>query len=122
VDALPGVVPENSGKGAAATAEDEQRAPTKPDVAEITDLRKIMSELKLEHKLPVAAKWCHDKGAQSVHELLIDDYAEQLAKELQLREIPAKRFIRAIKFHSTDFSCQSEKSTLTVSLFEGQAL
>ena len=36
-------------------------------------------------------------GAESVDDLKDEDYAERLAKQLELKEIKAKRLVKAIK-------------------------
>ena len=68
-----------------------------PSEEEIEGLRAVMSPLKLQAMVPAATTWCRAKGADSVTDLVEDGYAEQLAKELGLPEIKAKKLIDAIK-------------------------
>ena len=45
----------------------------------------------------MGAEWCESMGAESVDDLKQEDYAEQLANELGLKPIPAKKLVRTIK-------------------------
>eukprot|EP00802_Teleaulax_amphioxeia_P003505 Tamp_03508.p1 GENE.Tamp_03508~~Tamp_03508.p1 ORF type:complete len:475 (-),score=55.85 Tamp_03508:902-2326(-) len=63
----------------------------------IEGLKTLMLSLKLEEKLPAATKWCRDNGAESVEDLMEEDYADQLTKALQLPQIKSTRLIKSIK-------------------------
>ena len=56
-----------------------------------------LSSLKLEENLPAATKWCRDEGVESVKDLMEEDYADRLAKALQLKQIESSKLITAIK-------------------------
>lgn len=56
-----------------------------------------LSSLKLEENLPAATKWCRDEGVESVKDLMEEDYADRLAKALQLSQIESSKLITAIK-------------------------
>ena len=66
-------------------------------MAAISGLDTLMSSLGLEDKAHAAAKWCQVHGAESVQDLIEEDYAEQLVKELDLPQIKAKKLVTAIK-------------------------
>ena len=87
----------------AATSSVEQ-ATSAPSLPTIEGLEKLLSSVNLEEKLPDATKWCRDEGAERVEDLMEEDYAEQLAKALQLPQIKSTRLIKAIK------SCKSSQA------------
>ena len=86
----------NSVNEGAATSSVEQ-ATSGSSLSTIEGLETLLSSLKLEEKLPAATKWCQDEGAESVEDLMEEDYADQLAKALQLPQIKSTRLIKAIK-------------------------
>ena len=60
-------------------------------------LGELLGSLGLEDKLAAADAWCVAQGAESVGDLNDEDYPEQLAKELALPPIKAKKLVKAIK-------------------------
>ena len=66
-------------------------------IADVTGLAELLSSLGLQEKLAAAAEWCDSMGAESVDDLQDEDYAERLAKQLELKEIKAKRLVKAIQ-------------------------
>ena len=63
----------------------------------VTGLAELLSSLGLQEKLAAAAEWCDSMGAESVDDLKDEDYAERLATQLELKEIKAKKLVKAIK-------------------------
>ena len=63
----------------------------------VTGLAELLSSLGLQEKLAAAAEWCDSMGAESVDDLQDEDYAERLATQLELKEIKAKKLVKAIK-------------------------
>ena len=65
--------------------------------SDVTGLASLLASLKLDDKLTAATKWCMEKGADDVADLKDEAYAEELAKELGLPEIKAKKLAKAIQ-------------------------
>ena len=63
----------------------------------VQGLAELLASLKLTEHLAAADAWCVDLGAEDVSDLKEDTYAEQLAEALQLKKIPAKRLVAAIR-------------------------
>ena len=63
----------------------------------VNGLTSLFTSLKLEDKLGAATKLCKEKGADDVADLKDEAYAEELAKELGLPEIKAKKLAKAIQ-------------------------
>ena len=63
----------------------------------VQGLVELLASLKLTEHLAAADAWCVELGAESVADLKEDTYAEQLAEVLQLKKIPAKRLVAAIR-------------------------
>ena len=63
----------------------------------VTGLAKLLDSLGLGDKLAAADRWCVSIGADCVDDLAEEDYSERLAKELGLKEIKAKKLVKAIK-------------------------
>ena len=68
-----------------------------PSSSAIEGLQELLSVLKLDDYLDRASAWCTKKGADSVDDLNAENYPEQLAEELQLPEIKAKKLIKALR-------------------------
>ena len=63
----------------------------------VQGLAELLASLKLTEHLGAADAWCTEQGAESVADLKEDTYAEDLAKALQLKKIPAKKLVAAIR-------------------------
>ena len=63
----------------------------------VAGLAELLGSLGLEDKLAAADAWCDSIGAESVDDLAEEDYAERLAQELGLKELKAKKLVKAIK-------------------------
>ena len=85
----------NLAQGAATSSVKQENSGS--TLSTIHGLETLLSLLNLEEKLPAAANWCQDEGAESVEDLMEEDYADQLAKFLQLPQIKRTRLIKAIK-------------------------
>ena len=68
----------------------------------VTGLEELLSSLGLQENLAAAAEWCDSIGAESVDDLKDEDYAERLAAQLELKEIKAKRLVKAIKAYCSE--------------------
>jgi len=82
-------------QGAAASS--VEQADSASTLSTIKGLETLLSLLNLQQKLPAATKWCRDQGAESVEDLMEEDYADQLTKALQLPPIKSTKLIKAIK-------------------------
>ena len=80
----------------AATSSVEQ-ATSASGLPTIEGLKDLLSSVNLGEKLPDATKWCRDEGVESVKDLMEEDYADRLAKALQLKQIESSKLIKAIK-------------------------
>ena len=63
----------------------------------VAGLAELLGSLGLGDKLAAADAWCDSIGAESVDDLAEEDYAERLAQELGLKELKAKKLVKAIK-------------------------
>ena len=63
----------------------------------VAGLEELLGSLGLGDNLAAADAWCVAQGAESVGDLNDEDYPEQLAKELALPPIKAKKLVKAIK-------------------------
>ena len=63
----------------------------------VQGLIELLASLKLTEHLAAADAWCVELGAESVADLKDEMYAEQLAEVLQLKKIPAKKLVNAIR-------------------------
>ena len=68
----------------------------------VTGLEELLSSLGLQDNLAAAAEWCDSIGAESVDDLKDEDYAERLAAQLELKEIKAKKLVKAIKAYCSE--------------------
>ena len=71
-------------------------------ITNVTGLEELLSSLGLQDNLAAAAEWCDSIGAESVDDLKDEDYAERLAARLELKEIKAKKLVKAIKAYCSE--------------------